>query len=92
MHFVCDIAIPITDNTKSKEFEIKQFSGGRYYKVTLQGAYRFLELAWHAAYSHLCVLKIKIDKSRSSLEVYENEPHSVTNSNSLITSLYIPVK
>ena len=92
MHFVCDMAVPVNDATKKKDYPIKKFSGGRYYKVTLQGAYRFLELAWHSAYSHVCVTRIKIDKKRPALEVYENEPNSITTTNSLISSLYIPVK
>ncbi len=91
-HFVCDMAVPVSKETKTSDYSIKNFAGGKYYKVTLQGAYRFLELAWDAAYKHVCLYKIKIDKSRPSLEVYENEPHTVTNSNSLITSIYIPVK
>lgn len=73
-------------------FNTTVYNGGRYFKTTLKGGYDFLELAWHAAYSHLCTHKIKFDKKRPGLAVYENDPTQVEHTNQIITSLYIPVK
>ncbi|MCG8378463.1 MAG: GyrI-like domain-containing protein [Proteobacteria bacterium] len=92
MHFVCDMAIPLSEDIEVGPFNSRIYEGGRFFKVTLKGDYSFLELAWHSAYTHVCTRKIKIDKKRPSLEIYENDPNQLENTNELITSLYIPVK
>lgn len=92
MHFNCDLAMPIDTETKSSEFEIKSFPGGRYYKTTLRGSYEFLELAWYQAYAHLQMQKIKPKRKGASLEMYENDPAAVNHTNEIITSIYIPIK
>ena len=92
MYFVCDMAIPVNESVARGDYEMKRIHGGRYFKVTAQGAYRFLELAWYSAYAHISMYKIKLDKSRPALEVYENEANSVSTTNALITSIYIPIK
>jgi hypothetical protein len=42
--------------------------------------------------SHLRMYKLKQDSARPSLEVYENDPESVTHSNEIRTTLYIPLR
>lgn len=92
MYFECDMAIPLSQQPDNASIKVKTFSGGRYYKVECQGEYRFLELAWYKAYSHLYMLKLKPDMKRPSLEVYDNNPQEIANSNEIKTSLYVPVK
>ncbi|MES9972191.1 MAG: GyrI-like domain-containing protein [Candidatus Thiodiazotropha sp.] len=92
MHFNCEMGIPVAAQTRSSEFEIKSFPGGRYYKTRLQGSYEFLELAWYQAYAHLQMQKIKPLHKHASREVYENDPTTVSHSNEIVTSIYIPIK
>ena len=92
MHFKCDMAIPVPADTTSTEFDIKSYTGGRYYKTTLKGSYEFLELAWYQAYNHLQMQKIKPDHKRASLEIYENDPATVEHTNEIVTSILLPVK
>lgn len=92
MHFNCDMALPVPAETTSGELDVKTYTGGRYYKTTLQGSYEFLELAWYQAYSHLQMQKIKPESGRAALEMYEVDPAAVSHTNELITSIYIPIK
>ncbi|MEW8003425.1 MAG: SRPBCC family protein [Candidatus Thiodiazotropha sp.] len=92
MHFNCDLAMPVAGETRSADFEIKSYPGGRYYKTTLQGSYEFLELAWYQAYAHLQMQKIKPLHRQPPREVYENDPARVIHSNEIVTSIYIPIK
>ena len=70
----------------------KQLGEGRYFEVEVQGSYDFLELAWYSTMSHLRMLRMKKDASRPSLEVYENDPETVANSNDIRTTLCVPVR
>lgn len=90
--FECDMAIPAPADTAAGPFARKDFSGGRYYRVTLTGSYDFLELAWYAAVAHARMLKLKLDKHRPMLEVYENDPSVVENPKELRTGLYLPLR
>lgn len=92
MQFECDIALPVTEDTAPGEFAVKRLGGGRCYRVQAQGSYGFLELAWYSAIAHLRMLKLKQDKSRPSLETYENDPGSVAHVNELITRLELPIR
>lgn len=92
MQFVCDMAIPVAEGINAGDFQLKTLAGGRFYKVTLKGGYQFLELAWHSAMGHVCMYKLKLDKSRACLEVYENNPELIKECNELITTLYIAIK
>lgn len=92
MHFNCDMALPVPAGTRSSELDVKTYTGGRYYKTTLKGSYEFLELAWYQAYSHLQMQKIKPESRRAAREVYEVDPATVSHTNDLITSIYIPVR
>ncbi|MCU7929508.1 MAG: SRPBCC family protein [Candidatus Thiodiazotropha sp. (ex Codakia rugifera)] len=91
MHFNCDLAMPVPAETKSAEFDVRSYPGGRYYKTTLRGSYEFLELAWYQAYAHLQMQKIKPRRKCASIEMYENDPATVRHSNEIVTSIYIPI-
>lgn len=90
--FQCDMAVPTDSDIVTDNYVIKETDAGRYLKVILQGSYDFLELAWHAAYSHTQMLKYKVDSSRASFEIYENDPNEAASTNEIITALYIPLK
>ena len=92
MHFICDMAVPVTKDLPAGNYQLKNFGSGRYYQVTLKGSYTFLELAWNAVYAHLKMLKLKRDHCRPSLEVYENDPEEVSCTNDIQTTIYIPIK
>lgn len=92
MQFVCDMAIPVEEGIVAGEYQLKTLGGGRFFKVVLKGSYQFLELAWYSAMAHIQMHKLKYDKSRASLEVYENDPEKVDSTNEIITILYIPIK
>ncbi len=86
----CDMAVPVTRTLPSDT--VLHLTGGAYFKTELRGSYQFLGPAWNAAYGQAKMQKLKIDKKRPALEVYENHPDSVTCSNELLTFLYVPVK
>ena len=56
------------------------------------GDHDFLPLAWYAAFSHCRMHKIKLDKSRPSLEIYHDNPVAIDDSNTIKTILYVAVK
>jgi len=91
-YFEGDIAVPIKKPPADTSLQISQLMGGKYYKVECLGDYKFLELSWYKAYSHIRMLKLKIDSKRPSLEVYENNPNDLQDTSELKTSLYLPVK
>jgi effector-binding domain-containing protein len=84
------MAVPVKPG--SDLANVRSFSGGRYYKMWLRGDYQFLDLAWYKIFSQVRMLKLKFDAKRPSLEIYENDPESVDDSNELSTCLYLPVK
>ena len=92
MWFECDMGVPLTSTPADGALQVKHFAGGKYYKTECHGDYRFLELAWYKAHSQVQMLKLKIDKKRPSMEVYENDPTSVEDSNQILTSIYLPIK
>ena len=89
-YFECDMAVPVKPG--SDLANVRSFSGGRYYKMWLRGDYQFLDLAWYKIFSQVRMLKLKFDAKRPSLEIYENDPESLDDSNELSTCLYLPVK
>lgn len=89
---VLDMALPIADGAAPEGYALQRLTGGRHYKVTLQGSYEFLELAWPSAFAHLGMAKLKFDKSRPCFEVYENDSCGVASTNEIVTSLYLPIR
>ena len=92
MLFDCDIGVPAAPDVPDGSFTRKRFAGGKHFKVTLQGKYDFLELAWYAAMCHVKMLKLKIDKQRPMLEVYENDPTTVSDTNDIRTGIFVPLR
>ncbi len=72
--------------------DIKTFNCGRFYRMRVYGDYQFLELAWYKIFSHVRMLKLKMDMRRPSLEIYENDPAAVSHGNEISTCLYLPIK
>ena len=90
--FQAEIATPISEGTPSSNYTRRQFTGGEYYKLTLQGDHRFLPMAWNALFSHCRMYKIKIDKTRPALEIYHHDPAIVADSNQITTTLYLAIR
>ena len=66
--------------------------GGYYFKVVLKGDYRFLKVAWHAAYGQARMRKFKWDSSSPALERYVIGRAQSADSNDWVTELYLPIK
>ncbi len=92
MYFICDMAIPISGDLEKGPYTIKPLGTGKHYQIDAQGSYEFLESAWYAAMAHIYMSKLKLDKSRPSVEVYVNDPNEVAHSNEIKTSLLVPLK
>ena len=87
-----EFAIPISDNAPESNYSSRSFDGGHYFKMTLRGDLKFLPLAWSALGRHCRMHGIKVDPSRPALEIYQNDPGKISNSNEVVTSLYLPIK
>ena len=91
--FQAEIAVPISTATPHSNYTRREFRGGTYLKMTMQGDHRFLPLGWHLLYSHCRMTKTKIARDRPALEIYHDDPTDRTiDSNRLTTALYVPVK
>ena len=91
-YFVIEMAVPVEAGTESDKFQVKNIKSGKFHQTQLKGSYNFLKLAWYSAISHLKMTKVKMDWSRPCVELYENDPNKIENSNELVTSIYIPTK
>jgi effector-binding domain-containing protein len=91
-HYRGEIAIPVTELSPQSNYSIRHFDGGDYFKIDVLGSHEFLPLAWYAGFAHCRMNKIKLDKSRPSLEIYHHNPETVDDSNSVKTVLYISIK
>ena len=83
-----EVAYPVAEGTPGANL----IRGGHYFKVTLQGDYKFLKLGWHAAYGQARMRKLPWDASSPALERYLTDPAQVPNPNEWVTELYVPVK
>jgi uncharacterized protein YndB with AHSA1/START domain len=90
--YQAEIAIPIIDNRPGSNYQSRDFKGGQYCKMTLQGDLKFIPLGWHALNSHCCMHKIKLDPSRPALETYQDDPGELSDSSQAVTALYLPIK
>ncbi len=90
--FECDMSIPVMEGINQGNYTLKHFDGGRFYQICLMGSYEFLELAWYSAIAHVKMMKLKVDQTRPMLEIYENDPRQIADTNELQTTLYIPLK
>ncbi len=91
-HYQAEIAIPVIDSPPGSNYQKRDFKGGHYFKMTLHGDLEFLPLGWHALASHCRMLKIKLDPKRPALEIYQDDPDEVKDSNRIVTTLYLPIK
>lgn len=87
-----EVAIPITEKTPASNYTRREFSGGRYFKMTVFGDHQFLPLAWYALASHCRMHRIKTDPARPSLEIYLDEPSLTGNPNDTGSALYLAIK
>ena len=87
-----EIAIPVTDKMPLSNYTRRQFSGGRYYQMTLRGDHRFLPLGWHALSCHCRMHRVRLDLARPALEIYHDNPEESSDSNQITTALYIPTR
>jgi DNA gyrase inhibitor GyrI/ribosome-associated toxin RatA of RatAB toxin-antitoxin module len=87
-----DIAISVDENTPHSNYTYRGFKGGRYFKMILHGDHEFLPMGWHALLSHCRMHKIKLDKTRPSLEIYQDSPAQCVHSNQVTTVLYIAIR
>lgn len=92
LRFVCDIALPVDDQTDPGGFGVARIAGGRYFLTELEGGYGFLEVAWYSLTAHVRMLKLRVDKTRPYLEVYAKDPSAVQHSNEVLTRLYVPIR
>lgn len=90
--YEAEIAIPIADSAPGANYTTRHFRGGRYFGLTLHGDHRFLPLGWHALFSHCRMRRIKRDKSRPALEIYQDDPKRARNSNEIGSALYLPIR
>ncbi len=90
-NFDLSFGVPVNADTQSGSYTVKEIPGGSFYKTKMLGSYRFLELAWPAAISHLRMYSMRLDRRRPCLEIYENDPNQV-QSNDVATAIYLPVK
>lgn len=86
----CDIAVPVKVLPSNEAGT--QTPGGAYYVTQLKGSYSFLPAVWNAAFGHVKMLKLKVDGSRPSLEVYSKSAECSANTNHWVTLVAIPVK
>ena len=87
-----EIAVPIDRVTPESNYTRREFSGGRYLKMTLRGDHRFLPMGWHALFSHCRMLRYKPDRSRPALEIYLVGPDGAASADAIETALYLPLK
>ena len=90
--FQSEIAIPVGNNTPTSNYQQHSFSGGHYFKMTLQGDLMFLPLAWYAFASHCRLHKIKSESTRPALEIYQLDPAKDDIGNQTVTTLYLPIR
>ena len=90
--FNAEIAIPVANSAPLSNYTPREFHGGRYFKLSIHGDHRFLPLGWHALFSHFRMRRIKHDKTRPALEIYQDDPSRAENSNEVMTALYLPIR
>ena len=87
-----EIAIPVAASTPASNYTQREFLGGRYFRLTLRGDHRFLPLGWHALYAHCRLYRLKIDRARPALEIYQQLPQQGADSSRVTTALYAPLR
>ncbi len=86
----CDMVVPI-ESLDEIDAEKYTAPAGKYFKITYNGRYDYLEQVWFSAASHLRMHKIKWDTNRPSLEIYIADPRNA-EPDQLVTELYLPIR
>ncbi|MGB1257534.1 MAG: SRPBCC family protein [Thiolinea sp.] len=87
----CEMALPVKEGKEIAGFNTGELPARRYSRTTLRGEYSHLEHAWHAAFSHLRMVKQKFKWPQPMLERYASDPQ-VNSGLDVVTHLDIPVK
>ena len=90
--YQAEFAIPVGENAPASNYRSRGFPGGNYYGMTLQGDLKFLPLAWHALASHCRMQRIKTNPALPALEIYRDDPGTLSDGNDVVTKLYLPIK
>lgn len=90
--YQAEIAIPISEGTPQSNYTRREFKGGSYFHMTLHGDHRFIPMGWYALSCHCRMHRIKPDRSRPALEIYQTAAADVSDSNQIVTALYLPTK
>jgi len=69
-----------------------KLAAGQYFQMTMRGSYQFLPCAWNTIQGQVRMQKLKIDKSRPALEIYQTNPMEAQSSNDWVTLLCVPIK
>ncbi|QYJ68137.1 GyrI-like domain-containing protein [Flavobacterium litorale] len=88
------IAIPIIEdiiNEEGSEFVSGTLVASSVLKTTLNGNHSQLEKAWRAAKKYTAEKELKIDRTRTYMEVYRRGKKKSRNPSSWITDIYFPI-
>lgn len=87
----CEMALPVKTTREIAGFSSGELTAQRYSRTTLKGGYGHLEKAWHSAFAHLKMKKLRLKWPQPMLERYVTDPMEKDGLD-LITYLDIPVK
>lgn len=87
----CDICLPIAEGLAIPGYQQDSLHAMSCERTQMKGDYPFLPLAWHAAFSHLRMHKLKQDKSLPMVERYVSHPEH-SDSLGTITQIDLPVR
>ena len=90
--YCAEHAIPVADDPSPSPYPVRDFSGGRYIKLTLDGDLGFLPLGWHALASHCRMRRIRVEQNRPALEIYRQDPAAPETDATPRSTLYLPVR
>ncbi len=87
----CEMALPVQATQPIDGFNSGELAAQRYLRTTLRGDYAHLKRAWHAAFAHLKMRKLKFKWPQPMLERYVADPAEQQGLD-LVTQLDIPLK
>ncbi len=87
----CEMALPVKTSKEIAGFNTGELPERRYSRTTLKGSYGHMEKAWHSAFAHLKMSKLKFKWPQPMLERYVADPIEKSGLD-LVTYLDIPVK
>ena len=85
--------IPVRERVDpGEDIALAYMESGKYYKTTLQGAYKFSDEAWKKAFENAKNEGIAIDEKGKPFEVYSKGHTDSDNPADWVTEIYLPVK